>query len=414
MGASLFVPGRNKYNITHLSYLGMGSILLACSAFGLFAVALVKKEKRYLTKENVVYMVCALIAMLISVFFALSPVGRWGDKIIYEIPLNDTFYKLWSTVRSSYRLAWSVVYGVNLAAVWTVSKARFKWKNAMVIACALIQAVDMVPMINRQHTNFSTEVHYESPLVSSAWDTLSYKDKIVFMNGDCRNNAMTLIQMIERPAIYGFAQYAFENDMEMNDFYYSRKDSLKMNEARTAIWNDLYKGKVDENAIYIFLEMPARLIYRNQLNFYWADGYFIGVTDELKETADIEKYDCTGPVSVLPESSEKSLLYAEKAECDGQGGRIIFPEGKSFGPQISLDAGKYKISMVGKNLSDADFRCVATDETDVSMENLQVTDALVEYEVQFDTAVEKLEFVVENHSAEEIGLQDITLLKYSE
>lgn len=39
---------------------------------------------------------------------------------------------------------------------------------------------------------------------------------------------------------------------------------------------------------------------------YWADGYFIGVNDKLKNGRH-RKYDCTGPVSVLPESSDKAL-----------------------------------------------------------------------------------------------------------
>ncbi len=73
-------------------------------------------------------------------------------------------------------------------------------------------------------------MRYVNPLHSDAWDELAEsKDKLIFMNGDNRNNAMSLIHAMERPQIYSFADYAYENEMKMSDFYYAPQDSERMN-----------------------------------------------------------------------------------------------------------------------------------------------------------------------------------------
>ncbi len=414
MGASLLLSARSAYKITEatsFAYLGVGVMILFCIAAVVFAVKVVQQRGRCISRSDKIYLGCAFLAMGISIFFALSPIAKWGNKVIYEIPLNETFYKIWSMVRSSYRLAWPVVYGVVILAVWALSKVRFKWKNVVLVICALIQIVDMIPVLRAQCAKFEVEVKYESPLVSNAWEELAKnRNKIIFMNGDCRNNAMSLIQVMERPAIYGFAYYAYENGMTMNDFYYARKDSETMNKVRTDIWNDLYKGKADEQAIYIFLETPARLIFEETLNFYWVDGYFIGITDELGETLEAVKYHAGDPVSILP-LSEKTLLYAEKAEYDGDGGRIIHSEGSSWGPQISLDPGRYRISIVGENLESAEIECVSRGDNRILMENVQILDELIEYEIQLDDVTTKIDFIVANPAENDIVLKDMTIVQ---
>ena len=409
MGVCLLLPGRSPYQLTAAAYLGVGVIILFCIAAIAHVVKMVKRE-HYINRNDKIYLVCAFIAMGISIFFALGPIARWGTTIIYEIPLNDTFYRLWSMVRTSSRLAWSVVYGLVIISIWILSKINLKWKNAVVILCAFVQLADMVPMLNRKSAITDFEVEFESPLVSNAWEELGKsKDKIIFMNGECRDNAMTLVGVVNRLDIYGLAYYAYENGMEMTDFYYARKDSKTMNAARTDIWNDLYAGKADEQAIYLFMENPVRLMFEGTLNFYWIDGYLIGIVDELENTVAATGYNAGAPVSIMP-LSKKSLLYAEKAEYDGEAGRILHPQGRSWGPRISLTSGRYRISIVGENLNSAEVECVSETDIKIPMENIQISDDTIVYEINLADTMVKIDFIVANPSDEEIHLKDMTIV----
>lgn len=413
MGVCLLLPGRSSYQLTSAAYLGVGVIILFCIAAIAHMVKMFKRE-HYINRTDKIYLVCALIAMGISIFFALGPIARWGTTIIYEIPLNDIFFRLWSMVRTSSRLAWSVVYGLVIISLWILSKIKLKWKNAVVILCAFVQLLDMIPMLNRRSANINFEAAFESPLVSNVWEELSKsKDKVIVMNGDCRDNSMTLVTALNRLDIYSLAYYAYENGMKLTDFYYARRDSKTMNEARTDIWNDLYEGKADERAIYLFIENPVRLMFEDKLNFYWVDGYLIGVVEELNDTAEATGYDVGAAVSIMP-LSRKSILYAENAEYDGEAGRILHPQGRSWGPQISLVSGRYRISIVGKNLDNADVECVSKTDIKIPMENIQVSDDMIIYEIDLVSTMTKIDFIVANPSDEEIHLKDMTIVQCNE
>ena len=410
MGVSSFLPARSSYQLTANAYMGVGVIILLCISLIVLVVKMFIKGN-YISESDKIYLACAFIAMGISIFFALSPIAKWGTKVIYEIPLNETFYKLWSMVRTSSRLAWSVVYGIIIVSMWVVSKIKSKWKNAVIILCALIQLVDTIPMLKKQSAGTDFEAKYETLLESNAWSELSEKkDKIIFMNGDNRNNALTLVGVVDRLAIYGFAYYAYDNNMAMTDFYYARKDSKTMNEKRSGIWNDLFKGKADEQAVYLFLENPVRLMFEETLNFYWVDGYLIGITDKLEDTTEVMEFSLGTPVSIMP-ISEKSLLYAEGAEYDGERGRILHPGGKSWGPQISLTPGRYRINIVGTNLENAEIECVSKSDTEILMENIQISDDAIVYEIYLEDVTDLLDFTVINSTNEDIHIKDITIVQ---
>ena len=409
MGGSLFFPSRSNYKITSVAYLGLGTIILFCTASVWFFIKH-KENKEFNGVNTKVYLICSFIAMLISIFFALSPIAKWGSKIIYEIPLNDMGYKLWSTVRSSYRLVWSVIYGIIIFSLWILKKAENKYLTVIIVLCVFMQIVDISPFIKVQSERYIPNAKYECPLQSDAWLELSHsKNKLIFMNGDSRNNAMSLIQAMERPQIYGFAYYAYENEMEMNDFYYARKDSELMNITRANTWKNLYAGDIDESAIYIFMEMPVRLIHQKSMNFYWVDGYFIGIADELEESQNTIKYQKDIPISILPITNSKTCLYLENGEVNEKGGRTIHSGGRSYGPRISLNAGNYKIAIIGEHLTSADIQCSYENESIALIRNLTISETRIEYEISFDELVHGVDFIIENNSNEDINIKDITI-----
>ncbi len=409
MGGSLFLPARSNYKITSLAYLGLGTILLFGTACILAFMKRIKTPN-FLGSNEKIYLICSFIAMLISGFFALSPIAKWGSKIVYEIPLNDIGFKLWSTVRSSYRLIWPVIYGIIIFSLWILKKTKNKYLNAIIVLCVFIQIIDISPFIKKQSERYIPNAEYECPLQSDAWIELSHsKNKLIFMNGDNRNNAMSLIQAMERPQIYGFAYYAYENEMEMNDFYYARKDSELMNITRANTWENLYAGDIDESAIYVFMEMPVRLICQESMNFYWVDSYFIGITDELEENQNTIKYRKDTPISILPITNSKTCLYLENGEVNKKGGRTIHPGGKSYGPHISLNAGNYRIAIIGEHLIGADVQCSYENESIALIKNLTISETQIEYEISFDELVHGVDFIIENNSNEDINIKDITI-----
>ena len=153
--------------------------------------------------------------------------------------------------------------------------------------------------------------------------------------------------------------------------------------------------------------------FEETLNFYWVDGYLIGITDDLEKTKEAIRYATGEQVSILP-LSKKSLLYADGAEYDGEMGRILHPEGRSYGPQISLTPGEYEIIIVGENLDNAEIECVSNTDIKISMENLQVSDDVITYEIRLEDIAEKMDFIVANLTDEDIHIKDILIMQYSE
>lgn len=410
MGGGVFLPTRSSFKITAVGYVGFGTILLISYAIIVFIVKQIKYKKFSISRNEIIYLICAFMAMVISVFFALSPIAKWGDKVIYEIPLNDFAYKLWSTVRSSYRLVWPVIYGALIFAVWLVSKIKCKWNGIILGICVLLQIIDLIPFINKQVTRYNPNAQYESELKTDAWEELAKtKDKIIFMNGDNRNNALSLIQVIDRPQIYDFAYYAYCHEMMMSDFYYARKDSELMNEVRSEIWHDLYSGEADTTAIYLFLEPPVRLMQEDILTFYWVDNYLVGITDQLTASENVIRYCKNDPISILPVSKEKNSLYFENGIIDEEGHRVLYQGGKSFGPKISLDAGKYSIKITGQNLEEAEVECISDEEKVISLKNLKIDESQITYEIYLNELVYGIDFVIENKSDNLVIVNDMEI-----
>lgn len=359
-------------------------------------------------KEERIYLLFALMAALICIFFALGPKAMWMDTVVYEISLGPVMYKLWSMVRSSYRLAWAVVYGSIIVLVWALAKWNRKWCAYIISAGVFIQMVDMVPFWQDVKVNMeNVMLSQESDLVSETWSELGRtKSKIIIMNADDRSNAIGSVVGLTRGELYDFADLALEYDMEMNDFYYARKDSTALANARASVWKELYSGAADESAIYVFLENPVRLLQEEALSFYKIDGYLIGVAGpiELHEGDEEYQYRCEQPISVLPLPGE----YLDQGEKGENGERIILPGGQSYGPRISLNKGRYAVEIVGEGLDEANIYCTAQGE-DVPWEKAEKTERGIRYEFILEEMKTKVEFVVENSSGQDVIVHDILL-----
>ena len=395
-----------------LAYLGTGIILLIC--FIMLCIIRETKNKKILLLTNAekIYLICAFAGMLICLFFALGPTATWKDVVVYEIPLSPVMYKLWSMVRSCYRLAWAIVYGMIIIVFWAFAKLNLKskWAYGIIFVSVFLQIIDLAPFYRgRGETGlYSSNVEYHTALTSEVWyDLAQSKEKILFMNEDNRNNSIGVLAAYRPEELYDFAVLAYENHMSLNDFYDSRKDGITLASERTKVWEDLYSGITDDSAIYIFMGNPIRLMQERTLNFYQINGYLVGLTDTLeKEYEDVRKqeYQKGQSISVLPLATE----YLNNGRRGENGERIINPQGKSSGPRLTLNKGKYKIEILGENFTAADIYCLINGKR-ISTEDMIITDNKVTYSIDLTELTYMLEFVVENISNETVVVNDILL-----
>lgn len=281
--------------------------------------------------------------------FALSPTITWNDKVLFKLPFPDFIIQLWGIFRANGRAMWMVMYIIIVYCVYKLFKSyRRNVALLILVLCVVLQIFDFSDKI-KSVTNaygINSSNTYESVLQDSAWQQLSQlgKDKIIFMNGANRNNAIRVNNIISRRNTYEIARFAFQNHMTLNDFYFARINQ-EVGEYRGEIWEQLYDGIVDKHAIYIFVETPAKLIMRETLNFYMVDGFLIGIEEELQ---DKEKIEPNSELSIMPllATSLKNGQYLD-------GKRIIYPNGTSSGPDIPLDAGEYKLTITGTGLNNA-------------------------------------------------------------
>ncbi len=283
------------------------------------------------------------------IIFALSPIVSYNDKVLFELGLPDFFVHLWGIFRATGRAMWMVFYILIIFCICRLFQL-YKYHRAFIImmVCLCLQLFDYSDFIHSctDKRGLKSNDVYESILESPAWKQLEQmdKDKVLFMNGADRNNSIKLTNIIGVQRVYEITRFAFQNNMTVNDFYFARTNQ-DIGDYRGELWDRLYEGKVDEKAVYIFVEEPVKLIQNNVLNFYVIDGFLVGIKEELPN---LERVRADAEMSVMPllAVSLKNGIYRD-------GERVIYPDGSSGGPDIPLNAGKYVLTITGKNL-----RCV--------------------------------------------------------
>lgn len=241
--------------------------------------------RRRLSRNNwVAFAIITVVSIILSVSHRLA----LGDQVIWEIPYPKQLVSLWGMFRSSGRFIWPVVYLLILAAIVLLSatldyckdKERrsdnageniIRWKHSGTVLIILLmlvglQAFDSYPQLKERHDRFAGKTEYVTVLRDEIWTELSAKKHIVFVS-DLTNN---------QELLYGLSEYALENDMTINNFYFAH--SAIKGEIEDSIKRSLEDP--DADTIYIYKEADEGSCIDDRMDYRKADGLIIGTLGE--------------------------------------------------------------------------------------------------------------------------------------
>ncbi|MBQ8147528.1 MAG: hypothetical protein IJ040_01930 [Lachnospiraceae bacterium] len=244
-----------------LGYLGFGVIVLALVAITFTIICKCQKKALITDKHYTIAMVVSTLWLLItSIILAVGPNIYWNHHLLFSYTLPNFLHEILSIVRSSGRFIWITVYVIEFYAFRYVFKIQKEQiiVNVMAIACFL-QILDMCQCFFQK-----TYTPEPSPLQAEEWNLLAQDhDKIILMD------------IFVNSDLYIFADYAYQNDMKLSQYRFSRslettiKDNIEANE------NEIKAGNIDPDAIYVFTDSTRPT--NTDFTFYELNGYIVGV-----------------------------------------------------------------------------------------------------------------------------------------
>lgn len=254
------------------AYLGAGVIILLVMVL----LSIIKKRRFAIFKDRTV-----IFLGVISVLFLLiatEPSFSVGNYTFLTLEFPKSIEKILAIFRANGRFMWPIMYIIMLACFKYVS---LNWRKAgilIVFLCLILQLFDLSLYIKGKK-EYVKELSYMPPVLESeVWDQISNRHEVFFFVDE--NSTETLTSKYSIKTIMGFADYAFKNNMVINDFYYARKNVDRINERRRLEMNALLKGEVDSNKIYIFPENPLYLEKVDEIFLFEIDGVYVGIKNE--------------------------------------------------------------------------------------------------------------------------------------
>lgn len=249
------------------SYLGLGMILtIVVSCFFRFSA----KKSHQINKGRLVSSIPYAVAIIVFSILAISPVVTFNDKTLFSISYPQPILDSLSIFRSSGRFIWPVYYMIFFFALSTILKYSKEIVSIIGLsAFAIIQLIDMKNVIISNHNFFAKELTYESTLKSEQWSVFANKYKHIMFYAP-------LWDLYVNPDVaYNFAVFADENGMTLNGTYFSRDLSDQINASTFSHFEELKKGNLPDDTLYIFPTSIPEGYYG--LKYYTIDGYKVGI-----------------------------------------------------------------------------------------------------------------------------------------
>lgn len=375
------------------AYLGAGVIFLGIASACLLLYHTIKDKslwsKKRILRPNILF---ACLLFLLSVIMAASNEVSFGRFLLFQFPVPEYIISIWSFFRSSGRLIWPAIYLIMIFFLCiTVRYTRRQTSAILLSFCLLLQLYDLHSILQEKYTEFQTEASYVSPLADPLWEnltTISSLKHIVFTDKD----------NLSQEELYAFADFSSHHSMTINDFYFARALAYPVKEVA-----EDFLLHADDSCIYIFSSSSTLNCLNYPLHYYEADHFIVGLKT---------------PLSGFTECSKEHLKtwsykFAGNHLTNGEdrdGVRYLQPDGISFGPYISVPAGKYLVCVFGRNLKDASYECYGGGGSiPFSVSNFMSSDNLVTFSFETATPVEDLEIKIQNTSASELTIRKILL-----
>lgn len=244
------------------TYLGAGTIFILVCAVIIFCTVTVKTTSRsYLTKQALPI----LVTIIISLGFAASPRVAWGNHLLFEIPLPNIVREMWAIFRATGRVAWVAMYIIIFVSLIQMSKLEKRGICEVLLTISvIIQVFDLSNMIRQKHTIYAETYMYESPLQEAIWNEIASDPDIKHII------YVSDFNIFEK---FTFTQFALENGMTTNDFYFARSNTERIDNYT----EEMLQARPNDS-IFIFGVEDGDLCQKYDLEYDVVGKYVIGTT----------------------------------------------------------------------------------------------------------------------------------------
>lgn len=257
----LWVPAQEE----GYAYLGMGIILLIFAAIVYLVINIRKFKRKYIPAVISTIAMCGIWLMM-----ALSWRITLGSEILGDIEYNDFITRVCQVFRSSGRMIWPIYYIIFFIAIICSCKLfNNKGKIEQIVAAMIpivaltIQIYDISGILTSIHNRYSNMVQYKSEFQEGIW-------KAVQNENSCEH--LICVSDISIDTNLQLAEYALDNDMTINKFYFARFIDLNENTE-----NALYDISIKN--MYVWTAEDKENAKKYNLKWYEDEKFIIGVVE---------------------------------------------------------------------------------------------------------------------------------------
>ena len=328
-------------------YLGGGLLLM-----GLIVVIayLLKIKNRESLKNS--FSPLGLVAFLFTLF-AFSHIFTFGNKILFEATSlleNPYFHFLSQAFRSSGRFIWVPHY--LLMTVFIIGFLKLNYRKTFVISAlsifALIQIIDIAPMVTREKKYYDFDGYAPSLMTSKTWQHITQEAQRLVMLPP-----YTWHYKSDNDYIH-FARIAALNHQSITTGYLARPDWAAHLVYEKKTYETLAKGELgdEQNSIFIATKHSLRKLQRvvesGQVKAFMYEDYIVGVPLKFKKTikflselpnCTIPNMDTEGLAEFLEDNAKETILAVVKDD----GAWKLCEEAKEQFRKMGVDISKFTL-----------------------------------------------------------------------
>ena len=225
-----------------------------------------------------------------------------------NIPVSGAVKKLFDIFRSNGRFLWGAWDIVLITSATVIGRAPLRVVRAtLTILCLLLQAYDLKGMLLDRHEIYSAQQNaYKGTLDTGQFSKVfEGKSHIAFMAPDWKLN---------QQRYYDFADIALNNNMTINDFYYSRRADKDIEADKDSIRSELSDGNPQSDTAFVFSDFSDAFSYKGVLHFYYLNGFIVGVANSIPGLAEITEAIPVEPVQLELQSPSAESVKKEETQ----------------------------------------------------------------------------------------------------
>lgn len=339
----------NEWNLEEgYAYLGAGLIVLA-------TVSICYYIKNWKRKEQYKLDILVMILIVCFIIISMIPTIRWNWTVIARVPLPALIQKVLGMFRSNGRFIWPAIYLIILSAVAVISR-KSKYAKGFLIACVLLQAVDLLPyyMLQSGVIKERERVIYSSSLLDNISDEFGY---IMLMDEPNSDDGFGFDETCK------IGIMASNCNAVMSDFYMARKDEKILTDERQRVSNELDNGIINDGYLYVFGSIPYDKMVKNlEINYYSMDGMVCATNSQVDGAEMLNIHDGINMLAVNG-YVDVNISISEASIAESTSERVAVAPGHIMYRGANLPKGIYMIELCGEGLSKASASIASSSET---------------------------------------------------